>query len=150
MYQVAVAIECSRLPIDQALIRRAVEIVLREAQIDEATVSVAVVDDATIRKLNARFLNHDYATDVLSFVLEQDGATLDGEVIVSADTAVATAQRLGCPPVDELLLYLVHGTLHLVGYDDLEPELRQTMRRREREVLAQLGIEPRYDENKAC
>jgi probable rRNA maturation factor len=145
MYKIPLAIECERVEIVPARVRQAVETVLREAGLRQASVSVAIVDDPTIHDLNRRFLQHDYATDVLSFLLDHDDDSLDGEVIVSADTAADTAARLGCPAEDELLLYVVHGTLHLAGYDDLEPKPRAIMRRREREVLAQLGIEPRSD-----
>lgn len=144
-YKISLAVECTRLEVDAARLRRAVEIILRAADVRQATISLAVVDDPTIHELNRRYLQHDYATDVLSFVLEQDDNTLEGEVIVSADTAATTADRLNCAGADELLLYVVHGTLHLVGYDDLEPELRAIMRERERAVLAQLGVTPCYE-----
>ena len=61
-------------------------------------VSIAVVDDPTIHELNRRFLQHDYPTDVLSFVLEQQDGRLEGEVIVSTDTAVAQAGEYGVQP----------------------------------------------------
>ena len=117
-----------------------------EEGIRRATISLAIVDDATIRPLNARYLGHDYATDVLSFVLEQSDEELDGEIIVSAETAASSAARFGWQAADELLLYVIHGALHLVGCDDLEPALQTRMRQREREHLAHFGLTPRYEE----
>lgn len=125
---------------DDARIRRAVGLVLDAAGITAGAISVAIVDDATIHRLNAQFLQHDEATDVLSFVLERRPGYLEGEVVASGDTAARTAARMGWPADDELLLYVVHGVLHLVGYDDLDEGPRQAMRRRETEVLAQLGL----------
>jgi probable rRNA maturation factor len=78
----------------------------------------------------------------LSFLLERDGNHLEGEVIVSADTALRTATQLNWPAEHELLLYVIHGTLHLVGYDDLQPELHKQMREQERFYLARLGLTP--------
>ena len=146
MLAIAIANEQTTLAVDEDLLRRAVTAILEEAQIVEATISIAVVDDPTIHKLNREYLQHDYATDVLSFLLEQDAQSLEGEVIVSADTATTLAAEFGWKPQDELLLYVIHGTLHLVGYDDQEPEARREMRSRERACLARFGLEHRYDE----
>ncbi|MCA9206082.1 MAG: rRNA maturation RNase YbeY, partial [Planctomycetales bacterium] len=64
---------------------------------------------------------------------------LDGEVIVSADTAESTAADYDWPPAAELLLYVIHGTLHLVGFDDKSPEKRVVMRAKEAEYLDLFG-----------
>jgi probable rRNA maturation factor len=122
-------------------IKQAVTIVMTEAGVKSAEVSVAVVDDATIWKLNREFLEHDYPTDVLSFLLNHDGAKLEGEIIVSADTAAREAVEHDWATENELLLYVVHGALHLVGLEDSTPTQKQQMRDREKHVLAQIGIE---------
>jgi probable rRNA maturation factor len=133
------AIDCDRL-------EAAVRTVLEEEGAKSATISVAVVDDATIHRLNRYYLQHDEPTDVLSFVLDENEKTLDGEIVISANTAAATAARFGWTIGDELLLYVVHGTLHLVGYDDRAPEALREMRDRERHYLMAFGLTPRYDE----
>ena len=130
MIQIQFACECESVRLDEAQARGVVESILGEAGVRQGSVSVAVVNDPTIHELNRRYLEHDYPTDVLSFLLERDGASLDGEVVVSADTARRTAERLGWPAEHELLLYIVHGTLHLVGYDDLDPQSKAGMRGR--------------------
>jgi probable rRNA maturation factor len=144
--QMEVSNEQELLAVDEGRLREAVGRVLAEEGLRAATISLAIVDDATIRPLNARYLGHDYATDVLSFVLEQSDGSLEGEVIVSAETAIATAARFGWRPEDELLLYVIHGTLHLVGYDDLTPEALNRMRQRERHYCSTFGLEPRYQD----
>ena len=85
----------------------AVRLVVAEEGISRATVSIAVVDDDTIHDLNRRYLQHDYATDVLSFVFERSSDQLNGEVVVSADTAAAAASGYGWSIEDELLLYVI-------------------------------------------
>ena len=115
--------------------------IVRDAGCSEVTLSIAVVDDSTIHRLNREFLDHDEPTDVISFVLEREGERLDGEVIASAETAIAAAREIGWPAADELLLYVIHGTLHLVGFDDLTAEARAEMRGRERHYLALMGVE---------
>ena len=139
-FEVALAIEQETLPIDQALHVQAVRSVLLSSEYDSASISLAIVDDPTIHQLNVQYLQHDYPTDVLSFVLEDDGQTLQGQLVVSADTAVANAARYGWSSRDELLLYVVHGALHLVGYNDKDPLDRAAMRTAEAEHLQKLGI----------
>jgi probable rRNA maturation factor len=128
--------------VDRRLLRRAVMRVLRDAGISQALISVAVVDDDTIAQLNWRFLRHRGPADVLSFLLD-DGDGLEGEVIVGAEVALRTAVQYGWSPHDELLLYAIHGTLHLVGQDDRTPRQRAAMQKRERNILEELGIERR-------
>lgn len=72
------------------------------------------------------------------------GKILEGEVIVSAETALRRAAEFAWSPQHELVLYMVHGLLHLAGYDDLTPADKRLMRRRERAVLALWGLSPPY------
>jgi len=126
--------------IDEALLQRAVVTVLEGESVSSATISLAIVDDATIHQLNRRYLEHDYATDVLSFVLDWDGRHLDGEVIVSADTAARTCGDFAASFDEELTLYVVHGVLHLTGADDGDRSQRRQMRSQESRYLGQLGF----------
>lgn len=155
MYQIAIANNQKTLPIDRVAIRRAVTTTLKMEGVAEATISIAVVDDETIHRINREFLKHDFATDVISFLLDgtegtsdpkaaqQRGAgkTLDGEIVLSADTANREAVNVGWPAGDEMILYIVHGLLHLCGFDDLTKSELPMMRRRERDVLEALGLD---------
>ena len=143
--RIAVTNQQRRLALDRALIRRSIRRVLADAGVIDATISLAVVDDPTIHDLNQRFLKHNEPTDVLSFVLDDPSGQLEGEIVVSADTARATAKRLKWKAHHELVLYIVHGMLHLVGYDDRSRKAAGVMRRRELEVLASLGLPPPPD-----
>ena len=143
MIQVAVANEQVDYPIDEGLLRRAVTHVLRKHDYRSATITVAVVDNPTIHELNKEFLDHDYPTDVLSFLLDENQEELDGEVIVSAEMAASEAARFDWTPTAELLLYVIHGTLHLVGYDDTTAEAAAEMRQAEADTLAEFGWQPR-------
>ena len=143
------------LAVDRGLLRRMVRMTLQAEGIREANVSVALVDDPAMHELNRRHLAHDYPTDVLSFLLSApqsdrsdeppSGACLDGELIISTDTAVRQAAEYGWPAAEELTLYVVHGLLHLCGYDDHRAIDRRHMRDRERAILGTLGLSPHYD-----
>ncbi len=147
MFNIDIANEQAAHAIDEERLRRAVRSVLQGEQVAQATVSVAIVDDAAIHRLNRQYLQHDFTTDVLSFVLDRSANALEGEVIASIETAAAAARSFRSTIGDELLLYVVHGTLHLVGYDDQEPQAAATMRARERRYLAAIGCEPREVES---
>ncbi len=129
------------LRIDRSALVRLVRRVLIGEGVSAAEISVVVMNDAAIQDLNRRHLAHDWPTDVITFGLSELGEpVLAAEIIVSAEMAAATARRAGTDPQAELALYVVHGLLHLCGYDDQTPEAAGAMRRRETEVLAALGL----------
>ncbi len=114
-------------------------VLLREGRRD-ASISIALIDLAAIHALNRAHLGHDWPTDVISFPLSNpDEPTLAGELVVSAEMARATASEVGAEPRDELALYIVHGLLHLCGYDDHTTSDAAAMRRREDQLLTDLG-----------
>ena len=118
--------EQSAIPRAKAACKRAAELVLEKRK-----VVVALVDDEKMAELHKRFLGKDGPTDVLSFP--------HGEIVVSADTALREAKEREISPVQELVLYVVHGALHLAGYDDRTPKKRAEMRAAERKVLNEMG-----------
>jgi probable rRNA maturation factor len=134
--------------LDVRRLKRAVRQVLTEAGISSGEISVAVVTDERMHELNRKYLQHDFPTDVLSFVLDRDeeAHSLDGEIVASADYAAREAERYGWTTDDELLLYVIHGCLHLVGHDDRTPEDRAAMRAAETRHLAEFGLKHRFDE----
>ena len=127
---------------DEELIKRAAEHVVGEVELNKCQISIAIVDDDIIHELNRKYLEHDYPTDVLSFPLEHDlpAGILAGEIVVSADTANVNASEYGWEPQKELTLYVIHGCLHLIGYDDHSENDRSEMRAAEQRVLSRLGI----------
>jgi len=139
-FQISLANEQTTLTIDEHRLVAAVQAVLEESSYSSAVVSLAVVDDPTIHRLNNEFLQHDYPTDVLSFLLEDDGSSLEGELVLSADTAARNAEEFQWPAHDELTLYAIHGTLHLVGYDDKSSAQERKMREAEARHLERLSI----------
>jgi len=128
---------------DRARLKKAVRLILQDANIQSAEISIAIVTDARMQELNRQYLQHDYPTDVLSFLLYHDPQeqSLEGQVIASSEYAAREAPRYGWTTDDELLLYIIHGTLHLVGHDDTNPDAKQAMRAAETKYLKQFGLE---------
>ena len=131
----------SHLVLEPGFVAGLVRRTLVEEGIGHASISVALVDDATIHAINRRHLDHDWPTDVITFVLSEPGDPyLHAELVISAEMAASTAKEAGVDPRSELALYLVHGLLHLCGLDDGTPDDADAMRRREGEILALEGL----------
>jgi probable rRNA maturation factor len=112
---------------------------------------VVITGDEQMLQLNREYAGEDHATDVLSFSLREgeqfvapDDTNRLGEVVVSYETAARQAAEAGHEVDEEIAHLLVHGVLHLLGYDHAAPEDEARMRARERRVLGELGIEPTY------
>lgn len=127
---------------DEDRLIQGVRRVLQLAGIRRGEISVAIVDDAEIHEINRSFLQHDYPTDVISFVLDHEGDALEGEIVASYQYAAAEAEQYQWPVENELLLYVVHGALHLVGHDDTTPDAADAMRAAERDILATFDLVP--------
>jgi probable rRNA maturation factor len=108
-----------------------------------ARISVALVNDAAMAQLNWDYLGHNGPTDVLSFDLRDavdEKTAIDGEIVMSVDMAVKQARKRGHAVEAELALYAVHGTLHLLGYDDRRKADAKRMHAMENEILSSIGM----------
>ncbi len=104
-----------------------------------ASLSVVLADCETVWAVNRDWLQHDYPTDVVSFVLDEEAQVrgeIDGEIYVDLDMAAERADEFGAAPEHEALRYVAHGLLHLVGYDDATDAERAAMRSLEDRYLA--------------
>jgi len=131
----------------EVTLHRAIEATLRHESVACARLSVAIVSDDEIARLNQQYLNHKGPTDVLSFDLSDDeDGHIDGELILSLDTATREAVRRGHSLEAELALYLAHGLLHLIGYDDATEPDASRMHTIEDEILTSVGLGNVYDD----
>lgn len=111
------------------------------AGLDGANLSIAIVGDVLMRRLHRRYLKTPTTTDVLTFDLsEPDDAQRQAEIVICCDLARRVARRLRHPARLEMLLYILHGLLHLSGYDDVRKTLAQRMHHRENELLTEAGL----------
>lgn len=129
------------IAVERTWVERIVLAFMTEHGVSNFELSLVLVDDAAIRVINARHLGHDWSTDVISFAdSDPVTATLHGELIISTEMAREQAKLYGTGPLDELALYMVHGLLHVVGFDDHTPEETALMRRHEGNLLRLLGV----------
>lgn len=131
--------EIVKLPFAQ--LREVCRVVLEGEGYREAKISLAFVDDATIHGINKRFLEHDEPTDVITFPLSGPGSKkLEGELVIGVEVAKRQAEERGHAVEAELCLYVVHGLLHLCGYDDKKSKDAAAMRTREAHYLQALKL----------
>jgi rRNA maturation RNase YbeY len=129
------------LPVDLARVRRTLRTALRALGVWDHELSLTLVDDRTIRRLNARYRGVRRRTDVLAFPLAGPAAMF-GEAVISVETARRQARALGHSLGEELDLLCCHACLHLAGYDDREPLEARLMHAREMNLLGRLYERP--------
>jgi len=117
-------------------LRRLARMVLEAEGRTKAKVSIALVDDATLARLHKQFLGDERPSDVMSFLLSGP-EPLEAEVVISVERAERVGPQHGNTAERETWLYLIHGLLHLCGYDDHRPADRKRMWQRQEELLKQ-------------
>ncbi|MBN2453587.1 MAG: rRNA maturation RNase YbeY [Candidatus Omnitrophica bacterium] len=118
--------------------RRVMSLIKREGA---AELEIIFLDDNGIRKLNRRYKHRDRPTDVLSFRIDRgEFGRKDflGVIAISADTARRNAEAFGTGFPEEVVLYVIHGILHLFGYDDRTPGKRARMSNKQEEILRKI------------
>lgn len=152
MAQVVINDMQDKIKVDQELkelIKKAIELTLDLEKADpKAEVSVALVDNAYIHELNKIYRGKDAPTDVLSFPLGDESFVgendeiehLLGDIVVSLEKAEEQAKTYGHSFKREVIYLIVHGTLHLLGYDHENEEERKVMREKEERTLRALGL----------
>jgi probable rRNA maturation factor len=132
--RVAVTNRQRRLKINTGLLAKITDRAIELIGDERLQLGIVLVNDAAMAKLNAKYHDTPGATDILSF----DYGDEQGELIISVEHAVAQAKRYRTTPARELILYVVHGILHLHGYNDLTPPQCRRMRAAERRLLLYL------------
>ncbi|HAV61838.1 MAG TPA: rRNA maturation RNase YbeY [Verrucomicrobiales bacterium] len=130
-----------RFSIDRRALREIlVAALLEEMDVVEFELGVHLVGAEEMTAVNETFLQHEGSTDVITFNHAEQPArgVLHGELFVCVDEAQALAPRFKTTWPDEVLRYCVHGFLHLLGHDDLEPSLRRRMKREENRIMRTL------------
>ncbi|MCJ7728966.1 MAG: rRNA maturation RNase YbeY [Sedimentisphaerales bacterium] len=133
----------------QQKLRKLVQAVCNRFGLANATVSIAIVGNKRISKLNSRFLNCKTVTDCLAFDLSEHRSNHSWfELVVNGEKATSEAVKRGHCAQAELALYVTHGLLHNLGLDDLLPPQAKEMHRLEDEILQQQGFGSVYDKKR--
>ena len=137
---------CENIELDYAIIEAFLIAAIEALELGEVEVSVVLCDDAFIHPLNRDYRGKDSPTDVLSFA-QREGEFADpndpmlGDILVSLDRAKDQAESRNHPLSQELSLLLVHGLLHLLGYDHIDDDDAEEMEALEKKLLAQIELD---------
>jgi len=124
-----------KVKLPKAWILQAVNQIASDYGWDQGEISIAIVDDPQIHSVNRQYLNHDYPTDVISFDTTDQEGFLEGDIIASAQTAYRVASQNKWEASHELLLYIIHGMLHVIGLDDSNASKSKQMRAEEQHYI---------------
>lgn len=138
---VGVAIDGTRIPISRARVAAVARAVLKAEREKDAMLSIAFVSDRAIRALNKRHLGRDRTTDVIAFGFRRSGSKspLVGDVYIAPGVARVSAKANGILVREEIVRLIVHGVLHVLGYDHPETgRMQSAMWRRQERLVARL------------
>ncbi len=121
--------------IDKREIHRIVSLLKKEFMFVVNEMSINIVSAEEIHKVNKQFLNHDYSTDIITFNYSEENNTLETEIFISLDDAYSNAVKYKVSLDNELLRLVIHGCLHLLGYDDKDKNDKVKMKRMENKLV---------------
>jgi probable rRNA maturation factor len=121
------------------LLKEIVAVALEELKIKEAELSIVLISAKEMALVNEKFLGHEGPTDVITFDYSEKRKELHGEVFVCPAVAEKQAKEFGTSRQSEVVRYVVHGILHLMGHDDLQAAARKKMKREEERLVRQLS-----------
>lgn len=126
----------NKLPIRPRKIKNLIRKVIKGEGVKKSGwINICFVDNPLIKKFNAKFLKTNSATDVLAFNLGEGGKPILADIMISTDTAIKQARNFKTTPDYELLLYVVHGILHILGFGDRTKTQIKMMREKENEYV---------------
>ena len=139
--QIIVEINCDdEEPFDLEKLSSLAKSICNRFSLTAATVSIAIVDDRAITKINEDFLDHQGQTDVISFDLSDDENSKNFEIVINADQAARQSAERGHSTEAEIALYLTHGLLHNLGFDDQDEQQAKKMHETEDTILKEEGF----------
>lgn len=123
----------------KSLVREIILELSKEIGFSIVSINVSFVDKKEILELNGKYLNHHFTTDILTFNYNGSNSDLDGEIIISYEDAAENAERFNISGNEEYLRLIIHGILHLVGYDDQQINDKVKMKRKETSLVKKLN-----------
>ncbi len=116
-------------------VKSLVEFVSYEIAVKVKYLEVHFISAKKLHSINKKFLNHDYETDIITFQYSRSKKNIEGEILISIDNAKENAEKYLVSFSEELLRLVVHGILHLAGYDDKSPEEKKKMMSKQEKLL---------------
>jgi len=124
-----------KFPVSKEKIIRLTRKILKSKECQNFGLSILFVDEEFIKHLNSKYLKRRYTTDVLAFPLGKNPENFLGDIVISVDSAIKNSSTFRTTPKSEILLYLIHGILHLLGYKDKTKEEKKIIENEQRRIF---------------
>ena len=125
----------SGIKIDKIQIHKLLSFLIKQLNITIKTLEINFINSKEIHQLNEKHLGHNYSTDIITFGYSENLQILDGELFISVDDAKENAKRFNVSLKNELIRLVIHGILHLIGYDDKKDSKKLVMKSQENLLL---------------
>jgi len=129
----------NKTKINKLLVHSIVSRISKDFSLKVKSLEINFVSRESIQKVNNEYLLHDYSTDIITFDYSNERNILDGEIIISLQDAKENSKKFQVTFDNELLRLIIHGILHLLGYDDITPSKRKVMKKVEDTITEKLG-----------
>ena len=119
----------SKIRISKLFVHKIVGLLKNEFNFSISSLLINFISASQIIKINKNFLNHNYSTDIITFSYSSESSVIDSEIYISVEDAESNAEKFGVTFTEEILRLVIHGILHLLGYDDKTSEMKAKMKR---------------------
>ncbi len=129
--------------VDEVLIEKCIKETCKKLKVKNKIVSIVFIDNKEIKKINKTYRNIDKETDVISFAFDDEDtlkSDILGEIYISVDKIQSQAEEYGHSIMREMAFLLVHGLLHLLGYDHMKKEDEEVMFKLQEDILEKIGV----------
>ena len=124
-----------KIPISKTSIHNIISFLRKELNFSVESLLYNFVNADEIHRINKKYLKHDFTTDIITFNYSGKNDNLDGEIFISVDDALQNSKKFKVTLDNEILRLVIHGILHLVGYDDIKPADKRKMKLEENRLV---------------
>lgn len=128
------------IKIDKSLIHKIVKKLTEDLNFKISSMQINFVNSKEMTRINSKYLNHNYSTDIITFNYSETKNELDGEIYISIDDAASNSKKFRVTFIEEVLRIVIHGFLHLLGYDDKGKKDKLVMKRLENSLFNQYRL----------
>ena len=128
------------IKIDKSLIHKIVKKLTEDLNFKISSMQINFVNSNEMTRINSKYLNHNYSTDIITFNYSETKNELDGEIYISIDDAASNSKKFRVTFIEEVLRIVIHGFLHLLGYDDKGKKDKLVMKRLENSLFNQYRL----------
>ena len=121
--------------IEKKKLHQYVKFITQDLNLSLRSLEINFINSKAIKEINKKFLSHDYSTDIITFNYSEAQNIIDGEIFISVDDAKENAKKFKVKFQEEIGRLVVHGILHLIGFDDTTPDQRKKMKNQENQLL---------------